>query len=530
MNNPQRPGIVECIRLWLCRLLKCAPVGGSTPQSEGEVPEVERQRIVVQLAPGAMPRAFVRAAATVVQGPGQRPDQRPDQRPHDGPDGLQVLGEILKENAPRAAVGPIFDSIRPERLAVLVSRAQTYWARRGQDFDPRFEAYYEILLRASRVEAEQLVETIRARLGVRAAAVYLDIAVESPCAPRTSNTSGYVDAPSAGTNATSAWNGGFCGSAVKPDGRQLTVAVIDKGWFQGQTPHPYLPPVVAAGTGVVSTQPLDVSHGTGAIGVVGAIGAEPSITGVASGAQVTFVPGRYPGSLFAQTKVDKAITEATDVMSSGDIVLVEFQVGVPGLPGANAPVEVQKAAFDAVQLAVGNGIIVVEPAGNRPLGTTVVEKTLDLAQYANVQGRPGANINDPNFDSGAIIVAAAHAAVEMAGATACHRPMAMTNHGGRVDAYGWGDSIITTSAAGNTPLPDVPNVMGLTSGASAIIAGAAAIIQHMAMADPNRGGQPLDAHTLRGLLRAHGTPVIDSGSGSVFGILPDLSLIQTNIP
>ena len=56
-----------------------------------------------------------------------------------------------------------------------------------------------------------------------------------------------------------------------------------------------------------------------------------------------------------------AISAATDILSAGDVLLIEQQGYVDNL---FCPVEVEPAVFDAIALAVAKGIIVVEPTGN----------------------------------------------------------------------------------------------------------------------------------------------------------------------
>jgi subtilisin family serine protease len=151
------------------------------------------------------------------------------------------------------------------------------------------------------------------------------------------------------------------------------------------------------------------------------------------------------------------------------------------------PVEAMRYEYSVISTLTARGFIIVEAAGNG-------EQRLD---------------RDPRHDSGAIMVGAADPGT--------HQPSWFTNWGSRVDVHGWGSGIATLGS-GEDPAGR-PNAsmranggdyrqwymgdFGGTSGASPIVAGAAAIIQSNRRAHRAR---LLDARAMRSLLICTGTP------------------------
>jgi len=129
------------------------------------------------------------------------------------------------------------------------------------------------------------------------------------------------------------------------------------------------------------------------------------------------------------------------------VVLIEVQIGALLLP-----VETDPANFDAIRVAVGSGIVVVQAGGN---GSNNLDAWTDGA------GKQILNRNSADFmDSGAILVGAGTAASP-------HNRESFSNFGSRVDCYGWGDSIVSSgygdlAGSGNT---SYTYTFGGTSGA-----------------------------------------------------------------
>jgi Subtilase family len=257
-------------------------------------------------------------------------------------------------------------------------------------------------------------------------------------------------------------------------------------------------------------------HGTEVLGVIlaqdndiGGIGITPNVK-----ANVISIWRQLPD---AKPNNADAISDALAHLGSGDVLLIELQQEKSLLP-----VETDIAVFTTINTGIANGIVIIESAGNGGAD-------LDTLKFANARGqqkkfflkRGNAEIEqDIAFrDSGAIMVGAATSGVpheRIEGTNA-------SNYGGRIDCYAWGNNITTTGNNGNGGTTAYTSNFGATSGAAAIIAGAAIAIQSMALA----AGKPrYNARQLRDILSdpATGTsssnPVLDK-----IGVMPDLKKI-----
>lgn len=145
------------------------------------------------------------------------------------------------------------------------------------------------------------------------------------------------------------------------------------------------------------------------------------------------------------------------------VLLIEAQTD-----GSKLPPETDESVLNAIGTAVASGVIVVETAGNG-------NQNLDF--WADSAGRPRMNRKSPSFkDSGAILVAAATSSIpherSIWGVEA-------SNFGSRIDCYAWGDSIVTCGKGTlyGSGVNSYRNEFGGTSGAGAIIAGCALLVQ-----------------------------------------------------
>jgi hypothetical protein len=157
------------------------------------------------------------------------------------------------------------------------------------------------------------------------------------------------------------------------------------------------------------------------------------------------------------------------------------------------PAEESLAVFEVTQVATAKGITVIAAAGNGNVD-------LDAASCA---GRYDRNMRD----SGAVIVGAGGSGVKCEGESNVgpREKLAFSTYGSRLDVHGWGGCIWSTGRGDGYKDPDALDDKNKwytlsfdgTSGASPIVAGAAANIQGIAM---KRFGAPLKPARLRQLL------------------------------
>jgi hypothetical protein len=305
---------------------------------------------------------------------------------------------------------------------------------------------------------------------------------------------GYLDPAPDGIDAEYAWT--FLGG----DGAGQNVIDLERGWTLNHED------LVAKGGALLHGAIRDGSraHGTSVLGelcaVDNALGCVEIAPNVNSVNAVSYWTSNRPDAIMA----------AIANLSFGDVLLLEAQLPVAGLP----PIETLDAEFEAIRLATALGIVVVEAAGN---GST------DLDGFTNAAGKFILNRGHVDFrDSGAIMVGAA-------GSTAPHQRIAMpawswgTNYGSRIDCYAWGENVSTchSDSGGATDL--YRSTFNGTSSASPIVTGAALIVQGLAEANL---GYRFNPFQLRALLSnpATGTPSANPPADKI-GVMPDLRAI-----
>ena len=314
---------------------------------------------------------------------------------------------------------------------------------------------------------------------------------------------GYLNPAPEGIDAEYAWT--FTGG----DGAGQRFIDLERGWtfaHEDLTVH---------GASLLHGTLLDSSrgHGTAVLGEVCAVdntlGCVGIVPNVASVRAVSFNDSTRPDAILA----------ALGNLSFGDVLLLEAQVWVDGAD-LLGPIEAFDLEFDAIRLATALGVIVVEAGGNGTNNGSAPPLAMDT--FVDPMGRNLFNPASADFrDSGAIIVTAASSA-------APHTRLAYGPHGQRIDVYGWGENINTTSSndAGSTTL--YRNNFGGTSGASPIITGAVLAIQGLAQAQLSYSFGP---RQMRALLRdpANGTAPSPAETTTI-GRMPDLrAIIDGNV-
>jgi hypothetical protein len=314
----------------------------------------------------------------------------------------------------------------------------------------------------------------------------------------------YLDAAPGGIDARYAWlcNGGR--------GRNTRIIDIEGAW---RFTHEDL--IQNQGGVIGGVQSGDLgwrNHGTAVVGEFGGDRNNFGVTGISPLANVRAISIFGGGQSWG-----KAITDAANALSAGDIILIELHAGGPRFnfqarddQRGYIAVEFWPDAFAAIVYATQvRGVIVIEAAGNGA-------EDFDDPIYNNRPAGWPLSWSNPfnlaNPQSGAIIVGAGAPPPGTHGAD--HGPdrsrLGFSNFGARVDVQGWGREVTTTGYGDLQGGPNedfwYTNRFSGTSSASPIIVGAVACLQGAL-----RGaGKPLlNPATARNLLRATGSPQQD---------------------
>ncbi len=317
----------------------------------------------------------------------------------------------------------------------------------------------------------------------------------------------------------------------KYDGAGIGFADLESGWNLSHTdlPQPQ-PPLYGLNVG-------DHNHGAAVLGIVVAQDNGKGVVGIAPGATLKKVLSHLrqaipPWPMDAWDIVG-AILDALSpgVLVPGDVLLIEIQtVNEDGM--LNYPIETNPLWFDAIRLAVGNGIIVIEPAGNGD--SSSVGRNLD-AWNGDWKSTPTGRTlkgGDALSDSGAIIVSGCHRAIVTVAGTKAHRHMSELNYGTRVTCYAWGEWVYSCGYGILSEPPDTvddyyTDRFRATSAASAIIAGAAILVQQMHEQTFNWRLSPTQMRALLGN-PSLGTPVVDANDVQI-GVMPNLEAVAAKL-
>ena len=257
---------------------------------------------------------------------------------------------------------------------------------------------------------------------------------------------------------------------------------------------------------------INREHGTAVLGAMVADHDTRGVTGISWGAKIGLAPAN---TLNLGYNPANAIILAVANGSAGDVILLEQQYPVCGLSDFG-PIEVLPSVFDAIQTAVAQGFVVVEAAGNGGVN-------LDQAACAGVFDRT-------LQDSGAIIVGAG----QQPSSGVDRQREDFSTFGSRIDLQGWGSGVVTTGYGDLYMAPDRPADPGLwytggfngTSSAAAIVAGAVANLQGIALA---QSGVPLPPLQARTLLVQTGSPQLGNIAEPI-GPRPNLLKAAAQIP
>lgn len=330
----------------------------------------------------------------------------------------------------------------------------------------------------------------------------------------------YLDAAPGGIDARYAW--------TRPGGKGQGVQIIDIEGAWNFSHEDLLQNQGGIIGGTPSTDPGWLNHGTAVVGEFGADESTFGVTGICPLANVRAV------SIFGSGQSSsKAITDAANALSPGDIILIELHAPGPrnnfqnigGQLGYIA-VEFWPADFAAILYATSvRGVIVVEAGGNGA-------ENLDDPLYNNrPNGFPTSwsnPFNPANPQSGAILVGAGAPPPGTHGRNhgADRSRLDFSNFGSRVDVQGWGREVTTTAygdlQGGSDNKVWYTDVFSGTSSASPIIVGTVGCMQGALRA---AGKTLLTPATAQGILRNTGSPQQDEAGRPAtqrIGNRPDL--------
>jgi hypothetical protein len=324
-------------------------------------------------------------------------------------------------------------------------------------------------------------------------------AADDPLSP----SQGYLSAAPVGIDAHFVW--------PEADGSGIGFVDLEQAWTLDH--EDLQAPVAVIGAHSFLQDPWWIGHGTAVLGIVAAVDNDKGVVGIAPGASVRVVSQWFDNSGAPFVSTANAVATAIAAMQEGDVLLLETTTPATNTKFGLVPAEVEPLVFDLIRAATSIGITVVEPAGN---------SGSNLDALTDTAGKFVFNRATPDFkDSGAIVVGASSSA-------APHSRLGFSDYGSRVDCYAWGENIASCggfpfSGIGNSPQTAYTLTFGGTSGASAIVAGAAVLLQSWAV---KMLGHTLSPSMLRKLLS---DPSLNTHSNvplnDRIGVMPDLRRI-----
>jgi hypothetical protein len=325
--------------------------------------------------------------------------------------------------------------------------------------------------------------------------VELERQVGPPPVNRTNNdyagVQAHLDPAPTGIDADWVW------TTLTLDGAGISFADVERGWL---LTHEDLKAKMPAALLTNQNNPGRMDHGAAVLGLVVGVDNDKGIVGVAPGVTTVHLASHWDGT--SSNNVADAIEKAADVLTKGDVLLLETQSGDEG------PIETQsELERNAIKTATSKGIVVIEAAGNA--GEFTDTTWPELAD-----------------DTGAIVVGAS----DGVGGAVPHPRNIVSNYGTRVDCFATGQGLVSAGfgdldGGGGDDDKEYTKSFSDTSGASAILAGAAILAQHMHV--DASGGARLDSAGMRLLLTQDGTKQ-GAADGNI-GIMPDLRKVARRL-
>jgi hypothetical protein len=470
-----------------------------------------------------------------------------------GPLGVGAAFEAVQSVASDVVFGRAFDSLSPAELDALVAAA----AAQDPTYVPfNFNNALEIICDAGFDTAE--LETALSNWAGVVEYAYTGAEASDPVIAGTPNPlfrfQKYLGPAPDGIDAQSAW-------AKGADGTGTNIIDMEQGWFLS---HVDLPAGIPLLLGINTEKSF--SHGAAVLGILAAKDDKFGIVGVAPNTQIKVIsyydPNAKPKTNPVK-RVEDRITKSGDLLSLGDVLLLEsqFQIydvqkngQVPGATATNLPVEFEPFVFEAIRVATGKGVIVIEAAGNggkylNPVTKKFEQRGTDLDTFVNKAGKKALSRSTPaDFkNSGAIMVTGSVSA-------APHGRHKFLNFGSRIDCYAWGEDIVTCTYDPKLPTADpkapkardlywgigiefktvdedpLRGFFGGTSGACPIIAGSCLLMQHLQALLSPKGRPPgkIKCEDMQTILTKPSNGTASSAATDRIGIMPDFAKIIAN--
>lgn len=404
--------------------------------------------------------------------------------------GIRVAGQLLKTPAgtvvftdiaiAQAGTWRSVHALEPAKLQALRATAAGNLGK--AIYDPSSEFFFRLH------NATQL-STLKKKLSLNPKVERVEYVpvLSNALPPDYFSTQHYKNNVSSGINAEAIW------TTYNNRGTGIRMCDIE---YAFNTTHTDLNPVTVLGP--TPQDPFNgagIDHGTAVLGEIGSKNNGWGTTGLASDCQLFFA-GAYTNNVY---DLAGAITTALASLNPGDVILLEQQIDGPNFNGSGqdglVPVEWFEAYYDAIELATGQGVIVVEAAGNGG-------ENLDDAIYSTGTHQP---FNGTKH-SGAIIVGASSADPTFGGSSTARSRLWYSNYGSRVDVQGIGEQIVTTGYGDlfSTDGADAYYTadFGGTSGASPIVTSAVVLLQSVYKA--STGGSVLNAGQISSIFKATG--------------------------
>lgn len=359
-------------------------------------------------------------------------------------------------NSSIANINPLF-SLSEERLDKLRLNQTT----RSTQKLPNLNMWFQVTLKPG-TDANNFMENLKRLDSVEIVEPAPLPAPPSAITPNFTTNQGFLNAAANGIDALFSW--------ITPGGNGSGVTIYDVEYSWNQTHEDLskangVPFLLNPGDSAID--PFnDDNHGTAVLGELVADNNTKGVTGISWGADIRLVPA-YTAKLHYNPA--NAILLAVSDASAGDVILIEQQYPVCGLPDYG-PAEWLNSVFDVIRTATAHGIVVVEAAGNGGVN-------LD-------QPACGSRFDRTLRDSGAIIVGAGGPPTS----SLDRQRLTFSSYGSRVDLQGWGQGVMTTGYGLFYSNPDTPTnrdfwytaTFSGTSSASPIVAGAVANLQGIA--------------------------------------------------